>query len=291
MISGTSLRATDLAADLQKKIPELQISTSNNRVVFQSRTRTRGTAFAFHDPRWTDKTSSLPTTARVLAAYTQVGVVPGRFITGRRLFPAWSFEQDPSSTTGEKIVRFESPVPSHDPFVQANYITVAQDCRRCRGTRIEFDYVVEDGTYVEIRDTDLLLQEFDKYLFTRLGTHFKWPWIGSKLVDRIGGKGTTGVSTINALIAVDISSSFKTYQNIKLQQDSRFPQQQVSDAEYPLSLGGISVQTLPEDPTVAIVSTTIVSRSQVPVPLTRLVGNPSPFVLSGDPSAILRFRG
>lgn len=288
---GSSIRARDLAVDIRRQLPDLDVTSENGRVIIRSRTPIRGSAFSMTDPRWTDKTESMPTTARVLAAYSHLGIVPGRFASGRRLFPSWSVEVDPQSVLGDKYIRLSAPIQNHDPFIQANYVTLAQDCRRCFGSRIEFDYVVEDGTYAEVRDVDLLSQEFDKFLFTRVGTHWKWGWLGSNLMNRIGGKGTTGTVTANALITVDVSQAFRSYQSIKAQQSSRFPFQQVSDGEYPLSLGGISVQGIPDDPTVAIVNIEVVSRSRVPIPLQRLIGTPSSFVLKGDPEKKLRLRG
>lgn len=291
LVPGSNVRAKDLASDLQRQLPELDVTVVSGRVVLKSRIAVRGSAFSMHDPRWTDKTSSLPTTARVLAAYSHLGVNPGRFAIGRRLFPAWSVERDPLSPLGDKYIKLEYPIRNQSPFIQASYVTLSQDCRRCFGSRIEFDYVIEDGKYAEARDVDLLFQEFDKFLFTRIGTHWKWGWLGSNLMNRIGGKGSTGNVTMNSLITFDVSQAFQTYQNIKSKQDSIGPSQKVTDAEYPLSLGGINVQMDPTDPTVAIVFVDIVSRSREPVEIKRVVGTPSSFTLAMDPSRKLRLRG
>jgi len=286
-----SVSARDLARDLQLKFPDLYVDVVNRRTYVRSRTASRGTAFQLHDPRWTDTTSSLPTTARILAAYSTLGIVPGRAAVGRLLVPGWSVKDDPADPLlRNKLLVFSSELKNDSPLVQVSYVTSEVDCRRCHGTRIEFDYQIENNSYAEVRDTDLLAQEFDKFLFTKIGSHWKWNWLGSKLVDRIGGKGSTGQVSVNTVITVDISQAFSTYQNIKSQQDSKFPQQKVSDAEYPQQLAGINVQTLPQDPTVAIVTTTVVSRSQVDVPLKRLVGDPNPFTLAGDPETNIRLQ-
>lgn len=291
IISGSNLRAADLAQDLQKKIPSLAVTVESGRIVFSGRQSGAYTAFSFPDPRWTDRTSSLPSTARVLAAFGQLGIVPGRSVYGKKLFPSWSLALDPESPDGTgRRIRFDSPLLNHDPVLRVSYITDAQNCRRCNGTRFEFDYSIVDGTYDTVRDTDLLAQEFDKFVFTRAGSHWKWTWLGSGIVDRIGGKSSSNQTTANAMINLDISQAFRTYQNIKQQQDSRFPFQQVSDAEYPASLGGITVRTSPDDPTVAVAVTTVSSRSRVQVPLKRVIGTPSPFVV-GPNSIPFRLRG
>lgn len=287
LILGTRVRATDLAKDLQQKIPELLIHEKNQKIIFSSKEPIGGTAFSFPDPRWTDVTSSLPSTFRSLGAFSTLGITPGRAATGKKTFPGWSVEIDPNTVDGtDRILQFESTVPNYNPLLQLNYVTTPMNCRRCHGTRIEFDYSIKDNTYEIVDDIDLLAQEFDKFLFTKIGSHFKWGWLGSGLVDRVGGKGTTGGVSVNALITMDVSQAFATYQDIKTQQDSRFAGiQQVSDAEFPFALGRVDVQISPIDVTVAVVDITIVSRSQSPVAFKRLIGNPNPLLLRGDPVA------
>jgi len=291
LITGHTVKAKDLARDLEVKIPELSIFVENKHVVFSTTEPVNGKAFTFHDPRWTDKTSSLPTTARVLGAYKALGIVPGRVASGRKLFPAWSLVKDPtSSLDASRMIQLESPLLNRTPIIQLNYVTAPQDCRRCFGIRIEFDYSILNNTYETIVDADLLAQEVDKFLFTRLGSHWKWPWLGSKLLDRIGGKGSTAAGNINALLTMDIAQAFATYQNIKNQQDSRFPFQQVSDAEYPRNIDNILVQSPVDDPTVAIITADVITRSLVPVELKRIVGTPNPFlVLGSNPQQTIRF--
>jgi len=286
-----SVRAKDLARDLQSRFPDLYVYVARNRVVVRARDRGRRTAFQFHDPRWTDKTESLTTTSRILAAYRLLGIVPGRAATGRLIFPGWTVENVPTDPTQRsRRLAFSERLKNENPIIEVNYITDQSNCRRCHGTQIEFDYQIENNAYIEIRYTDLLAQEFDKFLFVKIGSHWKWNWLGSGLIERIGGKGTTGQVTVNSMITVDVSQSFSTYQNIKRQQDSRFPQQRVSDAEYPQQLSNVDVRVSDDDPTVAIVTVTIASRSRVPVELKRIVGNPNPFTLLGDPVQNIRLR-
>jgi hypothetical protein len=283
------VKASDIAADLARKIPSIDWTVENKRVVASASPSRVQTSFSFPDPRWTDRTQSLPTTSRILGAYQQLGILPGRCVANKKLYPGWRIRPDSTSPdeTGLSI-QFESPLFNSNPLIQLSYVTSAVDCRRCHGTQIEYDYSILNNTYETVKDVDLLGQEFDKFLFTKIGSHFKWNWLGSGLMDRIGSKGSTAGVSINSLITMDIAQAFKLYQNIKSQQDSRFAFQNVSDAEYPLSLGGINIQVPDQDPTIAIVTTTIVSRSLVPVELKRLVGNPNPFFLSGNPTAFLQ---
>ena len=75
-----------------------------------------------------------------------------------------------------------------------------------------------------------------------------------------------------------------------MQQEQRFPQQRVTDAEFPYSINGVDVESLPNDPTIVIATTTITSRSQDPVYLKRLIGTPNPYSLYGDPIRNLRLN-
>ena len=290
-----NVRASDLVKDLALKIPSLVFSVQRERVMIQSRIPTRDAAFSFMDPRWTDKTQSLPTTARVLAAYSRLGIVPGRIAAGRQLFPSWTVEKDTlSSWDMDRVVQFHGKISNQSPLVQVSYVTHPTYCRRCGGTKVEFDYNVMGSTYESIDGVDLLAQEFDKFLFTRLGSHWKWTWLGSKLIDRIGGKGATAFTTVNAMLSMDVNQAFIVYQNIKMQQSQNTPAQQVTDEEYPTSMRAVNVQTLPNDPTVALVGITLVCRSLKPITLKRIVGNPNPYTiganlgLATNPSFLLR---
>jgi len=289
LIPGSRVRAKDLAQDLQNKIPELSIYEQNKRIFFRSKNPTSGAAFSFPDPRWTDTTSSLISTARVLGAYSILGITPGRVITGRKIFPSWQLVMSPFTLDGkDRVIILEYPIPNDSPLFQASYVTDSVNCRRCHGSRIEFDYRVLDGQYEIVTDLDLLSQEFDKFVFTKIGSHFKWGWLGSAIVNRIGGKGNAGGVSMNSLIAMDINQAFQTYQNIKTQQDQRFRFQQISDAEFPYALAGINVEISPQDPTVAVVTSTIVSRSREPLTFKRIIGNPNPYSLQNDPIKNLR---
>ncbi len=291
MITGSNIKAKDIAKDLAIKLPEISVTVENKRVVFRSRSQINGSAFAFPDPRWTDKTSSLPTTARVLNCFKQVGVIPGRVVSGKRLFPGWFLVPDPHSLIGDNmVIQLESPLLNLNPVVQVNYFTNAANCRRCHGIRIEFDYGVVDGTYETVTDADLLSQEFDKFLFTRQGSHWKWRWLGSHLIERIGGKANALGNSASAMVTMDVSQAFRVYQNIKTQQDNQFPQQQVSDAEFPLSLDDITAVQPDDDPTTVILSAQITTRSREPVVLKRVIGNPNPFTLLADPKTLLNLN-
>jgi hypothetical protein len=290
LISGASLSAKELAQSLKRQLPEIDIYAKNGRLSISGRNSGPGKAFTFHDPRWTDKTSSMPNTVRILKAYEEIGITPGRVAVGSLIFPGWKIVLDPNSLTGEdKVILFNDPIRNLQPVMQLSYTTNSANCRRCFGSKIEFDYSILNNTYETVENTDLLFQEFDKFLFTKAGSHWKWPWIGTKLTDRIGGKAATAFNTTQAFISMDVTQAFNAYKDIKTQQD-RLVFQDVTDSEFPLSLDDLSVQYSTEDPTIAIVSTSISTRSREPVELKRIVGNPSPFYVAGNPDPF-KLRG
>ncbi|GAF88735.1 unnamed protein product, partial [marine sediment metagenome] len=237
LLKGT-IKATDLARDLQSRIPSLNFTVEKNRVVISGQEAMVGTAFSFPDPRWTDPTASLITTSRVLGAFNTLGIVPGRAVSGRELYPGWRVYKDETSVDErDRVIVFNRPLFNHDPIIQLNFVTFPSFCRRCQGARIEYDYRVVGDTYETVEDVDLLFQEVDKFLFTKIGSHWKWAWLGSNVTNRVGQKGSTGFISVDAAITMDITKAFGVYQNIKMQQNTRFPAQDVTDAEYPQSLG------------------------------------------------------
>lgn len=285
--SGSNIPAKDLVLHLSRQVPDLAFDVVNGRVRISTRTPVRGKGFTFHDPRWTDRTSSMPTTPRILGCYSELGIVPGRVASGTRIFPGWKIVLDPNSFVDEKVVLFDDPLPNRLPLVQTAYVTDAANCRRCFGTRIEFDYNVLGGKYETVDNADLLAQEFDKFLFTRIGSHWKWPWLGTAISQRIGSKALTAVSNSTTFISMDVTQAFKAYQNIKTQQDALIVQR-VTDAEFPYSIDDLSVQFSPVDPTIAVVQAFITSRSREPVELKRVIGNPDPMYLEGNPNPFLQ---
>ncbi len=287
--SGNSVSAKDIAENLQKQIPELKVSVKNNRVCFESWTSNQNDTFSFINPINTDRLSVLPSTKRISNCFSELGIEPGRHVVPNAIFPSWSLITDPNSASGEKVIYFSQPIKNSSPVFQVTYITNKQNCRRCFGSEIEYDYSVIDGSYETVSDSDLMLQEFDKFLFTKSGSHWKWPWLGSHLLDRIGSKYVSSDGSTNSFISLDVTQAFKIYQNVKSQQEA-LQFQQVSDKEFPNDLTNLSVTTDPRDPTIALVTGSIVSRSRDKVVLKRLI-NPSSSSLFSNGTSPFQIRG
>lgn len=284
---GSAVSAKTLARYLLDYIPNYDIYDDNGYVVFKA---LNGTSFCFVDPRWVDKTSSLTQTTRIINAYSTLGIPPGRVSTTRKLFPGYRVMLNPAAFVDEWIIKFNGPIPNSSPVITVSYTTLAAFCSRCIGSRVEYDYTTLNGSYDVVRNADLLIQEFDKFLFTIKGSHWKWPWLGSGILNRIGGKASTAFGLASSFISLDINSAFNTYQNIKRQQDKNFPGQNVSDAEYPYSLGTFNVTT-GDDPTTFYAEVEIVNKSRDSAQLTKQLSLPDPYQLTSSPSGVMKNAG
>lgn len=288
-IPAGNISAKRLADFLYTKLQGLDVQGVNGRVIVKSLTPTRGMSFSFPDPRWTDKSASLISTSRILGAYNLFGIPPGRCATGRKLFPGYKVYKNPDSFDGveEFIGVFESPILNNNPVILVTYPTTSPFCGRCQGSRLEYDYTIAMSSYDTVKDADLLIQEANKFLFTVKGSHWKWPWLGSSLSSRIGQKADTAAGLASSFIGLDITNAFNVYKNIKSQQDTRFPNQNVSDAEFPLNLASLNVVS-GDDPTTFYADYAIVSRSRTPLKVTRLISLPDPYQITTNPAQVLQ---
>jgi hypothetical protein len=285
---GFERTSTEVANELQQSIPELDVLVVNDHVVLRSTSRAAGFVFSLPDPRWSDKAGTLLSTKRILAFYASVGVVPGKSGIGQEIYPSWVLTKNQNSFLQELIILFSKPIRNFLPNIKISYTTLSQFCGRCSGTRLEYDYTVSGRTYDVVRNTDLLIQEADKFLFTELGSHWKWPWLGSNILSRIGSKANVNGGDSSASITLDINQAFATYQNIKVQQLNNFPFQRVTDAETPSAIVDLSASPSESDPTIYLANVTIKSRSQGPIEVTRIVSIPDPFTLTTNGAAYIQ---
>lgn len=268
-----------------KRIPGVNVSEKNGRLSFSS---SDGTSFSFPDPREFDRNLINPDTKRILQTYQVFGIRPGRVFTSKVIVPGWGIVSNPNSYVDEVAIVFEKPILNANPIFEVSYFTKSQDCRRCSGSDIEYDYSIIGGEFERISNLDLMVQEFDKFLFTRRGSHWKWDWLGSRITDRIGGKANAPGNSASAMIQLDVQQAFQNYQNIKLQQD-KVGFQRVSDAEFPLSISSLKVDPYENDPTIVTVQLEVRSRSADPIEITRVVEGPNSYFISGN-STSFRLR-
>lgn len=198
------------------------------------------------------------------------------------LSPGWSLVVDPREKYAipYRYLVFDAPFLTGDTFGEISYTTAQQDCRRCQGTGLEFDWRYDrSGNTGEVRDDALLLQEMLKIFLTDLGSNPFHPWYGTSLQSRIGSKITDG-KAVQASITADISDAFRKWQSIKRAQENDVGQF-VSDHEFPNRLLGVSTKQDPLDPSAFYVTVLIQKRSGQVVDLTRGFKLPSGSVTAG----------
>jgi hypothetical protein len=255
---GNLITINQIADKIQEHIyrDDIEAVVEDGKLVIQDVIRKDFPRFSVIDPRVVDKDEVEQDTHRILRACSMLGVVPGRVACGRRTFPGWDPKSVSSSWRSDPGIEFHYPIPNLKPTIKINYVSLPTTCSRCHGSLFEYDYseyqgndINSHGIYETVRDLDLLNQEFDKFMFTERGSHFKWPWYGSDIINIIGSKAT---GNDNPTLTLSINNAFNTYRNIKMQQATQFASQDVTVFEMPKSLSRLRVVADPSDPTVYI---------------------------------------
>lgn len=263
---STKLSASRIADLLNLQLRGVTFSAEKNNIRFQS------------DLSGDD--ASLYIFAESTLAKT-LGISTDREFRGRRVAPAWTLVQDPNTLLDrpKRLIVFDEPLRGYQDFVEISYTTVRQECRRCGGIGVEHDWRYgSDGNLAEVRDEALLIQEFQKAIFTSKGSNIFHPWYGTNLLDNVGKKGNL-VGLIQSTIVSDVQQMFSRWQTIKTQQEKNVGQF-VSDSEFPFRLAGVEVQQSSSDPTVIFVNITIHNRSLQPIQITRGLRLPASLSLS-----------
>lgn len=203
---------------------------------------------------------------------------------GKTIAPGWSIVSDPNTLTGRphRLIVFDQPLKGLDDFVEVDYTTILQECRRCGGVGLENDWRYSKGTLVTIRNEDLLNQEFTKMVYTIKKSNPFHLWYGTGIINAIGQKINASGITQNMIVS-DIHEAFRQWQDIKRQQEEKL-NQAVSDEEYPFRLLSVNLTQNDQDPTIFNVSTTIQNRSSRPVTIERRVKVPDSRTSTPAPS-------
>lgn len=231
------------------------------------------------------KTATLfiPTTATLAAT---LGMPTPRQWRGKTVAPGWTLVNDPNTLLDRptKLIVFDEPLKGFSDYVEMNYVTLQQECRRCGGLGVESDWLYGvTGEVVQVTDEALLIQEVQKLMYTVKGTNSFHLWYGTSILESVGKKLTAGAVLQNTLVA-DIYAAFGRWQSIKKQQEENVGQF-VSDREYPFRLLAVNLQQSQQDPTVIFISITIQNRSGDPIQIERGIRLPQPVDLLGSTQA------
>lgn len=266
--AATGLSANQVAYRLNLALQGIFFTAAGARVSFMTTTEGASCAVFFQTG------STLCST---------LGFKVNREFRGQQIVPGWTVINDPQQVGNEpnRLILFDMPLRSGTDFVEIDYTTTNQNCRRCGGTGVEFDWRIgRGGDVVTVQDEALLIQELEKDFFTILGSNPFHTWYGTNLLDSIGKKLTMG-GFVQNLIVSDIYTAFQRWQQIKDQQQNKLGQT-VTDKEYPFRLVGVQLQQSTQDPTVIFVNITVMNRSNQPIQIFRGIKTPLPLDLLGS---------
>lgn len=214
-----------------------------------------------------------------------VGLAQTRVWRGATVAPGWSVVSAPNTLQDRplRLVIFDAPLKATQNYVEIDYTTVRQECRRCGGLGVEYDWrYTRRGDVIEVRDEALLIQEVMKVVFTVRGSNRHHQGYGTQIVNMIGQKQSANGLARNFIVS-DIYEAFNRWQQIKKQQEEVVGQV-VSDEEFPFRLVSVTLDPNDEDPTLVFVHIVVQNRSGKPISIERGIRVPGPEDLLGAAS-------
>lgn len=212
-----------------------------------------------------------------------LGLTVGRVYRGQEVFPAWSLITDPSTLSDRptRLIVFDSRIESTTDFLEINYTTIRQECRRCGGVGVENDWqYTSAGSLIKVRNAELLSQEVLKITYTEKGSNPFFPWYGTGLFEAIGKK-VSNHGLMQNLILSDLQEAFRRWQGIKREQQED-AQQFVSDEEFPFRLLVANLEQDAIDPAIIYVNAVVQNRSSSPIQISRGLQLPLPYDVLGS---------
>jgi len=212
-----------------------------------------------------------------------LGFSTNRGWQGRSTVPGWSIVNDPNTLSDRptRLIVFDEPLKGFADYVEVNYTTIRQECRRCGGLGVENDWRYDGrGQLITAQNETLLIQEMLKATYTIQGSNPFHTWYGTNVVNSIASKqDAAGVS--QNLIISEVYTAFQRWQQIKRQQEEDVGQV-VTDEEYPFRITSVILQQSDQDPTVIFINATIQNRSSKPIQIDRGIRIPGPANILGS---------
>lgn len=266
--ASKSIQAQNLALAITSRLTGVQFFSERNLIKFRSNDSGPGA------------TIYISSDSTLAAA---VGIQINRQFKGKNVFPGWSLVNNPNTLSDRptRMIIFDEPLRADLNFLEINYTTIREECRRCGGLGVENDWrYAVSGEVVQARDEFLLIQELQKIIYTIRGTNSFNLWYGTTIIDQIGEKLVIG-GVLQNRITSDIHTAFNRWQSIKKQQEENVGQL-VTDEEYPYQLQSVTLEQSQDDPTVLFVNIIVANRSLKQIQLVRGLRIPLPDNILGS---------
>lgn len=185
------------------------------------------------------------------------------------VFP-WILQQDELSLDlNKKKVVFQYEVPSDDDWAEVSYYTSPQNCRKCHGLKILYDYILSNtGKLLTVEDENKLLQDVEKAVYTILYTNIYHDWYGTEIYALIGQ--IRNDEYLRARITKEVSTTLEQIKSLQNDQKIKIGQK-VTDRESIDRLGAISVNRSEIDPTLLNVAIEIISKAGSDIKIQSLI--------------------
>jgi hypothetical protein len=266
--ASKNIQAKNLALAITSRLTGVQFFSERNLIKFRSNDSGPGA------------TIYISSDSTLAAA---VGIQINRQFKGKNVFPGWSLVNNPNTLSDRptRMIIFDEPLRADLNFLEINYTTIREECRRCGGLGVENDWrYAVSGEVVQARDEFLLIQELQKIIYTIRGTNSFNLWYGTTIIDQIGEKLVIG-GVLQNRITSDIHTAFNRWQSIKKQQEENVGQL-VTDEEYPYQLQSVTLEQSQDDPTVLFVNIIVANRSLKQIQLVRGLRIPLPDNILGS---------
>lgn len=266
--AGRDFSISQMAEMLAQRVRGVSFTIERQRLHIQTRAQGRAATLVFLSG------STLAPT---------LGLAQDRQWRGQLPVPGWSLIRDPNTLSDRptRYIVFDEPLKGYQNYVEINYATLREECRRCGGLGVENDWrYARNGETVNVEDEALLIQEFTKAIYTIKGSNPFALWHGTQILEAVGQK-VSNAKLLQQFISADIRDAFQRWREVKKQQEDAVGQF-VSDAEFPFSLLQVQLNQSQEDPTIVFVSAVVQSRSAQPIQIDRGVRVPLPADLLGS---------
>jgi phage baseplate assembly protein W len=166
----------------------------------------------------------------------------------------------------ESVITFKEKVKDYEPIVELRFVTVVNYCPKCLGLSTLDDFFIEGhGDIKTISKENLLLQQLEKIIITKLSSNTFHQWYGSSIHSFIGTK-ISDRDLLNSKIKEQIVVAVEKLKNVQKQMLASG--RTLDGGELFGRLLGIDIEET-DDPTIMLVTVRFTSNSNATLEYTQ----------------------